>query len=251
MHPDRGPSLPRVLLTVELSFRSGRTRKSLHGIRFSPRLTSRTSSGVDPFHTDNSRKNSGKTEFSRLRDRLAARRCAGLDGALLCWQRARVSTKDRPSPLPAARVLQCVRGFENSRGKAHSPVFPTKSSELPRTTHFDPSARAVKTLDLDEAAEFLHMHPEEVRTRTKRGLIPGAKAGRRWVFLEIDLADFLRSLYPVRRQALQVTNSQEGVCHLESAGRSGGSTSSRRMASEYDDLLRPATRSKRKSCTTS
>jgi hypothetical protein len=60
----------------------------------------------------------------------------------------------------------------------------------------------VKTLDLDEAAEFLHMHHEDVRSRTKRGLIPGAKAGRRWVFLEIDLADFLRSLYPVRRQAL-------------------------------------------------
>ena len=58
------------------------------------------------------------------------------------------------------------------------------------------SGYAVKSLDLDEAAAFLHMHPEEVRSRTKRGLIPGAKAGRRWVFLEIDLADFLRSLYP-------------------------------------------------------
>jgi len=46
MHPDRGPSLPRVLLTVELSFRSGRTRRSLHGLRFSPRLTSRASLDV-------------------------------------------------------------------------------------------------------------------------------------------------------------------------------------------------------------
>jgi integrase len=46
------------------------------------------------------------------------------------------------------------------------------------------------------------MHPEEVRTRTKRGVIPGAKTGRRWIFLEIDLAEFVRSLYPVRRQAL-------------------------------------------------
>src|SRR6516225_12259299 len=97
-------------------------------------------------------------------------------------------------------------------------------------------AECVKTLDLNEAAAFLHMHPEEVRRRAKRGLVPGAKAGRRWVFLETDLADFVRSLYPVRRQALQVTTPQEGLCHLESAGQSGGSTSLRRVVSEYDDL---------------
>lgn len=69
---------------------------------------------------------------------------------------------------------------------------------------------AIRTLTLDEAAAFLHMHPDEVRTRTKRGLIPGAKTGRRWVFLEVDLAEFVRSLYPVKRQALRVTTiSQE------------------------------------------
>ena len=49
-----------------------------------------------------------------------------------------------------------------------------------------------KTLNLHEAAAFLHMHPEEVRKRAKRGLIPGAKAGRCWVFLETDLAEFVR-----------------------------------------------------------
>jgi hypothetical protein len=27
----------------------------------------------------------------------------------------------------------------------------------------------VKTFDLNEAAAFLHMHPEEVRTRARRG----------------------------------------------------------------------------------
>src|ERR1700683_5548600 len=98
------------------------------------------------------------------------------------------------------------------------------------------STHPLRTLTLDEAAAFLHMHPEEVRTRTKRGLIPGAKTGRRWVFLEIDIVEFVRSLYPVRRQALQVT-SQEVVCHLESAVRSGGSTSPPQVVSEYDDLL--------------
>ena len=71
----------------------------------------------------------------------------------------------------------------------------------------------VKTLDLSEAAGLLHMHPEVVRGRAKRGLIPGAKVGRRWVFIEADLAEFIRSLYSVRRRALQVTTSQEDICH--------------------------------------
>ena len=75
----------------------------------------------------------------------------------------------------------------------------------------------MRTLGLEDAAIFLRMHPEEVRSRAKRGFIPGAKVGRCWVFLESDLVEFVRSLYPVQRQALQVTNSQEDVCHLESA----------------------------------
>jgi hypothetical protein len=86
-------------------------------------------------------------------------------------------------------------------------------------------------------AAFLHMHPEKVLTRGERGLIPGAKTGRCWIFLEIDLAEFVRSLYPVRRQGLQVT-SQVAVCHSESAGRSGGSTSLPPVVSEYDGLDR-------------
>ena len=108
----------------------------------------------------------------------------------------------------------------------------------------------MRTLDLAEAAAFLRMNPEELRSRAKRGLVPGAKPGRRWVFLEPDLAEFLRSRYPQPRQALQVTYPQEGVCHFKSAGRSGGSTSPPPGVSEYDDLLRPGRKPRRKSCTT-
>src|SRR5579863_9173011 len=133
------------------------------------------------------------------------------------------------------------------RSGASIPLF--MPADTAPAIRLGPSPPPLRTLALDEAAVFLHMHPEEVRTRAKRGLIPGAKAGRRWVFLEIDLVEFVRSLYPVRRQALQVT-SQEAVCHFESVGRSGGSTSSPPVVSEYDDLLRPATRPRRRNCTT-
>lgn len=52
----------------------------------------------------------------------------------------------------------------------------------------------MQTLNLQEAAAFLKMHPEELRRRAKSGRIPAAKAGRSWVFIDIDLADWLRSL---------------------------------------------------------
>jgi hypothetical protein len=100
----------------------------------------------------------------------------------------------------------------------------------------------VKTLDLKEAAEFLHMHPEEVRSRAKRGLIPGAKTGRRWVFLDADLAAHIRSLYSQPRQALQVTSGKELICHYTDAAGSGGSTSALRKGSEYAELLRLPTK---------
>jgi hypothetical protein len=84
------------------------------------------------------------------------------------------------------------------------------------------------------------MYPEEVRTRAKRGLIPSAKIGRRWVFIEEDLAKFVRSLYPVKRQAPQVKNSA-----LEGADRSGGS--SLQTMKEYSELLGLKSRRGRKS----
>ena len=135
-----------------------------------------------------------------------------------------------------------------------------RSPRLPNRVHEPlplepPRARSesarLTTLDLAEAAAFLRMHPEEVRSRAKRGLIPGAKAGRRWVFLEVDLADYLRARYPRPRQALRVTPLEETVCHYANAVTSGGSTSRRRAASEYDDLLRRAIKPRRGNSTTS
>jgi excisionase family DNA binding protein len=95
----------------------------------------------------------------------------------------------------------------------------------------------VETLGLQQAATFLRCHPEELRRRAKAGQIPGAKVGRAWVFLEDDLAAYLRSLYSRPRQALQVTLRKEMECHFANAAGSGGSTSELAMASEYAALL--------------
>ena len=105
----------------------------------------------------------------------------------------------------------------------------------------------MKTLNLLEAAAFLHMHPEELRRRAKLGQIPAAKPAKIWVFIEDDLAEYLRSLYPNPRQALQVTLPMElKQCHFSNAIISGGSTSPHRAVSELDALLQRKIKSKRK-----
>lgn len=53
------------------------------------------------------------------------------------------------------------------------------------------------TLDLKQAAQYLHLHPNTVQERAKRGMIPGAaKPGKCWVFLEEGLRQYLLNLSP-------------------------------------------------------
>lgn len=53
----------------------------------------------------------------------------------------------------------------------------------------------MKTLNLEQAAAFLHMHPATVMQKVHAGLIPAAKPGKRWVFVDDDLVDTLRGQY--------------------------------------------------------
>jgi excisionase family DNA binding protein len=94
------------------------------------------------------------------------------------------------------------------------------------------------TFTLLQAAAFLKIHPEELRQRAKAGRIPGAKVGRAWVFLQDDLAAYLRSLYSRPRQALRVTLGKEvEPCHFAGEMESGGSTCELQMENEYAALL--------------
>ena len=109
----------------------------------------------------------------------------------------------------------------------------------------------MKTLNLDDAAQFLKLHPEEVRCRAKAGIIPGAKSGKRWVFIEDDLVAYLRSLYATPRQALQVGHEEKQLCHSVNVVRRGGLVSPHQAASELDALLAQPTKLKRKNAMTS
>lgn len=93
------------------------------------------------------------------------------------------------------------------------------------------------TMNLDEAAAFLHMNPEALRQKAKVGMIPGAKIGKRWIFVELDLVHHIRSRYAAPRQAVRVTSKEVKPCHSTVVVGPGGFTSRRPMDDEYANLL--------------
>ena len=85
----------------------------------------------------------------------------------------------------------------------------------------------MRTLNLQQAAQFLKLHPVTVLERARAGIIPGAKVGKRWVFIDEDLAAYVRSKYRVHGQALQGDTKENSECHSTGARarRIGGSVS--------------------------
>lgn len=109
----------------------------------------------------------------------------------------------------------------------------------------------MRTLDLQEAAQFLRMSPAVLRLHARQGRIKAAKPGKRWVFLEDDLAAYLGQLYARRRQApLSGSKQEESSWGYTNAVMSGGSISPRRTANEYAALLGLTTKPGRRSTTT-
>ena len=59
------------------------------------------------------------------------------------------------------------------------------------------------TLDLLEAADFLQCERTHALALAGSGQLPGAKIGRRWVFIEEDLAEYLRAEVRQQQRARQ------------------------------------------------
>jgi excisionase family DNA binding protein len=49
-------------------------------------------------------------------------------------------------------------------------------------------------LDSQQAAELMHVHPETVKRRARRGEIPGLKFGKVWRFRASGLEAYIRNL---------------------------------------------------------
>lgn len=112
----------------------------------------------------------------------------------------------------------------------------------------DPHA---KTLNLEEAAAFLKIHPVTLSTKAAAGEVLGAKIGRAWVFLEIDLITHIRSKYKVR--ALESDNRKEKLaCHSTNAKIPlFGGLKSLSLEKQYNEALGLKTKIKPKNSMTS
>src|SRR5438309_10933578 len=73
----------------------------------------------------------------------------------------------------------------------------------------------MNTLDLEAAAALLHIHPVTLQEKARSGEIPGAKIGKCWVFVDVDLIDHIRSKYP--RRVLQSEQKESEACHSTNA----------------------------------
>ena len=99
----------------------------------------------------------------------------------------------------------------------------------------------MKTLDLNEAADFLKMNPEVLRRKARAGHVPGRKAGKCWIFVKEHLADWVSGRYSEPRRGLQVIDElkQEDIktCQSTSEKIRGGFSSPRLTDAEYNKLL--------------
>lgn len=66
----------------------------------------------------------------------------------------------------------------------------------------------MKTLDITEAAEMLKVHENTVMELVGSGIIPGAKIGRAWVFIDDDLFAYVRK--EIARQSAARVTGQSG-----------------------------------------
>jgi excisionase family DNA binding protein len=65
---------------------------------------------------------------------------------------------------------------------------PQDDDQMKRAEIFEP------LLDSQQAAELMHVHPETVKRRARRGEIPGLKFGKLWRFRASGLEEYIRKL---------------------------------------------------------
>lgn len=96
----------------------------------------------------------------------------------------------------------------------------------------------MKTMGIKEAAEFLMMHPITLYRMAASGQIPATKPAKRWVFIDVDLIEWLRSQYQTQTS---VSDSRErnAICHFtnEKTQISGGVSLKTPQESEYRRAL--------------
>lgn len=106
----------------------------------------------------------------------------------------------------------------------------------------------MNTLTLQQAADLLKIHPVTLSMKAAAGDIQGAKVGKRWVFIDVDLIDYIRAQY--QRRALQ-GERKDTLCHSTNAKtRLSGGLKSPSVDEQYNAALGLTIKSKPRNITT-
>lgn len=94
------------------------------------------------------------------------------------------------------------------------------------------------TMGIKEAAALLMVHEVTLYKMAERGEVPAAKPGKKWVFIDVDLIEWLRSQYKVQA-SLSDSTERRNQCHSTNVKiqTSGGTNSKAQMGSGYKELL--------------
>ncbi|MDP3610035.1 MAG: helix-turn-helix domain-containing protein [Methylophilus sp.] len=100
------------------------------------------------------------------------------------------------------------------------------------------------TLNLKEAAHLLKIHPVTLGDKARTGEIPGTKIGKCWVFVDVDLIDYIRAQY--KRRDLQGEKVEVLQCHSSNVTihHTGGSKLLTTVE-QYNEVLKLPTKPKR------
>src|SRR3954454_11974246 len=94
----------------------------------------------------------------------------------------------------------------------------------------------MKTLRVNEAAAFLGIHPKTLARLAAAGKIAGAKIGRAWIFLEVDLVAHIRSNY--QRRVSESDHEDQNLCHsIDAKAHPCGGSISPTVDNEYNAAL--------------
>ncbi|QDX25262.1 helix-turn-helix domain-containing protein [Sphingomonas suaedae] len=112
--------------------------------------------------------------------------------------------------------------------------------------------RRMQLLTLKEAAAFLRVHPNTMRSYAVRGVVPASKFRREWRFLDDDLVAAIRAGYPgSARMQLSADDKEAEPWHSGNVQAFTTSSSQHLTERALDDLLARPTGRRPRNITTS
>ncbi|MCB5207708.1 helix-turn-helix domain-containing protein [Methylovorus mays] len=96
----------------------------------------------------------------------------------------------------------------------------------------------MRTMGIKEAAALLMVHPVTLYRMAERGEVPAAKPGKKWVFIDVDLIEWIRSKYQPQASVSDF-DERRNTCHSIDVKihRHGGSNLLPRMDDDYSKAL--------------